>query len=71
MWKPTFWKQAAERAIKTFAQTIVAMVGANSVSVLDADFLAVISASFGAAILSILTSIASTKAKDPESPSLI
>jgi hypothetical protein len=71
MWTQVFWKQSVERAVKTFAQSVVAMVGASSVQVLNADLKAVVLASLGAAILSVLTSVASSKVNDPESPSAV
>ena len=50
-------KAAAVRAVKTIAQTAVAMVGTATV-LADIDYKIVISASILAGILSVLTSIA-------------
>jgi hypothetical protein len=49
-------KAAGIRAIKTIAQTAVAMIG-TSVMISDVDWISVLSASLLAGILSILTSI--------------
>ena len=51
-------KAALVRAIKTMAQTAVALIGTGAVGILDVDWIAVLSASALAGILSILTSIA-------------
>ena len=52
-----WWKAAGVRAIKTVAQTAVAMIG-TSVVIADVDWLMVVSASALAGVLSLLTSIA-------------
>lgn len=52
-----WWKAAGVRAIKTVAQTAVAMIG-TSVVIADVDWLIVVSASALAGVLSLLTSIA-------------
>lgn len=51
-------KAALVRAIKTMAQTAVALLGTHTVGILEVDWLQVLSASLMAGILSILTSIA-------------
>lgn len=52
-----WWKAAGVRAVKTVAQTAVAMIG-TSVVIADVDWLIVVSASALAGVLSLLTSIA-------------
>ena len=54
----TWVKAALVRAVKTMAQTAVSLLGTGAMGILDVDWLAVISASALAGILSILTSIA-------------
>lgn len=56
-WKNWF-KAAAVRAIKTVAQTAVGMLTGSLVGILEVDWLAVLSVSAMAGIVSILTSIA-------------
>ena len=48
-----------ERAIKTFAQTLVALFGATQFDLIHAAWVDALSIAGGAAVLSILTSIAS------------
>lgn len=56
------WKQwlraAAVRAVKTMAQTAVALIGTNAIGVTDVNWVAVGSASVLAGIVSLLTSVA-------------
>lgn len=66
-----FWLQAGERAIKTFAQTAVAMLAAETLNVFQADLLATLGVSLGAALLSVLTSVASARVHGDDSPSLV
>lgn len=53
-----FWKAAARRAIRTMAQTAVSLIGTGVMGILDVDWIAVLSASALAGIMSLLTSIA-------------
>ncbi len=53
-----FLKCAAVRAVKTMAQTAVALLGTGAVGILEVDWVAVLSASALAGVTSILTSIA-------------
>lgn len=59
MYDIRFWKAAGERAVKTLAQTLVALIGANAVSVMDLDWGQMLGVAGTATILSVLTSIAS------------
>lgn len=58
MWTVAFWKNAGERAIKTFAQAFGAAVGSDVIGVTDLDWATVASVSLMAAILSVMFSIA-------------
>lgn len=49
---------AAVRAVKTAAQTAVALIGTNAVGITEVDWVAVGSAAALAAVLSVLTSVA-------------
>lgn len=66
----SFWVQAAERAVKTFAQTAIASVGAAAT--IDAvDWRVVAGATVLSTVLSLLTSVASARVGGDSSPSLV
>ena len=71
MYNKTFWQDVAERAIKTFAQTFVALVGADTSGMFTITAVDNFKVSLGAAILSVLSSVASTQVGDPTSPSAL
>ena len=51
-------KAAGMRAIKTVAQTAVALIGTNTIGVTEVDWAAVVSAAVLAGVVSLLTSVA-------------
>jgi hypothetical protein len=55
-----FWISSAERALRTVAQTAVALIGVDLVSVVDIQWQYVAGVSATAGILSILTSVAAS-----------
>ena len=55
-----FVSYSAERAIKTFAQTAIAALGAGSIGLLTIDYVNLFSVAGGAALLSVLTSVITT-----------
>lgn len=57
IWTVAFWRGAGERAIKTFFQTLVALIGTSAVILQDVDWPYIASGSVLAAILSLATSI--------------
>lgn len=54
----SWWKAAGIRAIKTAAQTAVALIGTGVVGFTDLDWIRIASVSGVAAVLSLLTSLA-------------
>lgn len=52
-----FWVGVAERAVKTFAQSLVASIGATQVAFGDVDWQLALSVSGVAALVSVLTSL--------------
>ena len=56
--KTTWLKAAGIRAVKTMAQSALAVLGSGMVGVLDVDWLNLVSVTIMAGVCSILTSIA-------------
>lgn len=54
---PEFRRGAAERAIKTFCQSLLAILGTGAVGILDVDWAGALSAAALATLVSLLTSI--------------
>jgi Putative lactococcus lactis phage r1t holin len=66
-----FWQLTGERAVKTFAQSLVAILSAAGVGLLTAPWTTALPTAAMATVLSVLTSIASTQVGEPNSPSLV
>jgi hypothetical protein len=65
-----FWVSSAERAIKTLAQTLVALIGTTAVSIIDLDWAQMLGVAATATVLSVLSSIASANFGKNPGPSL-
>lgn len=61
MYNLKFWQATAERAVKTLAQALIALTGANAANVLTSDLGTNLKVGLGAAILSVLFSIVSAQ----------
>jgi ABC-type lipoprotein release transport system permease subunit len=57
---PALVKDLVERAVKTAAQTALTVLGADQLNLLNVDWETVVGLSGGAALLSVLTSLASS-----------
>ena len=64
-----FWVAAGERAVKTFAQSLVALFAAG-VTILNIDWQQGLAVAATAAVVSVLTSVASVRLGSFEGPSL-
>lgn len=53
-----FWAGAIERAVKTLAQSLIAVIGTGTLGILDVDWLTALSVAGLATVLSVLTSVA-------------
>jgi len=67
----TFWKDAAERAIRTAAQVLVAFFGVNTFGILEVDWAQAGSVAALAALTSLLMSVAATGTGSQDSASVI
>lgn len=57
LWTKEFWKGAGERAIKTFGEALLAVIGVGGLGFLDIDWASALSVSGVAALASVLLSI--------------
>lgn len=57
LWTVKFWKGAAERGIKTVAQTAVGFIVVGTTGLLDVDWVTIGSVAGAAGLASLLTSI--------------
>jgi hypothetical protein len=73
IWSINFWKDAAERAIKTAAQTAIVAwgVGDQMLNLFTTDLVLIGQFAVSGAVLSVLTSIASAPFSDRGTASLV
>jgi len=72
MYTVSFWKGAADRAVKSLAQQLLLLWGGTEMfNALQIDVGPAFGMAVGAAVLSVLTSIVSAPAGDPGSTSLL
>lgn len=70
MWTRRFWKAAGERAVRTTAQTWLALwAGAGAFDAFTIDVQAAVGVGLGAALLSVLTSLVAEGASPATGPS--
>ena len=71
MWSKAFWMDATERAVKTFAQVILALGVAGALDAFEVDWVKVLGVAFGAVILSLASSIVSAEIRKTPTASLV
>lgn len=71
MFSSTFWKASAERAAKTFAQAVLALITGDGIGVLDVNWGDIGSIAALAALASVLTSVVSAPFGPEGSPSVV
>jgi len=72
MWSRYFWLSALERAIKTFAQSAIALLGGDTIlGLFDVDWPNALQVAGLAALISVFTSIVSAPMGPDGSPSLV
>lgn len=54
----SFWKSALIRALRTFCQSLVTLIGTDAVNIIDIDWLTITGIAATTAVMSLLTSIA-------------
>lgn len=71
MWTTSFWRNAGERALKTFAQAELALLTGDGLGIVDVDWGNALSVAALAALASVLTSIVSAPFGPAGSPSVV
>lgn len=71
MWGVDFWKQAGERAVRTFAQVLLSMIVVGETGFLNVDWVQALSVSGLAALASVLMSVSATGFGDEGTPSYV
>lgn len=71
MWTAKFWRETAERAVKSAAQAVVGIWTLDGFNIVNADFGLAAGVAGGAAALSVLTSLLTAGVGESNSPSAV
>jgi hypothetical protein len=66
-----WFRDAAERAVSTFAQSFLSVIGGDALNVWHFGWKTAAGVAVGGAVLSLLKSLAARRVGDPESASLV
>ena len=66
-----FWQSTAERAVKSFAQSLLALLSAGQIGLLQVAWLTTLSTAGMATLLSVLSSVASSRVGAAGTPSAV
>lgn len=65
MYSTAFWKATGERAVRTFAQALIALIGVGAVSIVVLPWQEMLLVAATAALLSVLTSVTASSVGAP------
>jgi hypothetical protein len=71
VWTALFWREVAERCVKSAAQSLVGLWALDGFNAVDADYGLALGVAGGAVLLSALTSVVSAPYGAAGSPSLV
>ena len=71
MFSKAFWKDAAERAIRTAAQTLIAVWPVSAAVINETDWSLIVWTVVGATVLSLLTSLVGSQVGNRDSAALV
>lgn len=71
MFTTYFWKATLERAVKSFAQSLLALLSAQQLGLFDVVWVTTLSTAGMVALLSVLTSLASSQVGNAQDPSVL
>jgi len=71
MFTSNYWRQVAERMVKSAAQALIGLWALDGFNTLDADWTLAFGVATGAAVLSLLTSLVTAGLGEKDSPSAV
>lgn len=69
MWSAKFWRDTAERTVRTMAQTLLALLGNEMINVVTLDWGQIVSVTVGAGVVAVCTALVASGVGDNESAS--